>query len=62
MHTKNVTFNKKIFYNPTELDTVYIIKLTEIIKVLDFKLLIPENSPCDTNSKDNKLIKPIKNI
>ena len=55
-------FNKKIFYNPTKLDAVYTIKLAKIIKILDFKPPITKNPPYNTNSKDDKLIKPTKNI
>ena len=61
MCTKNIILNKKIFYNLAELDTAHTIKLIKIIKILDFKLLIIENLPCNTDSEDDKIIKPIKN-
>ena len=62
MRRKNIIFNKRIFYNLAKLNTAYIIKLAKVIKVLDFKPPIIENSPYTTDSKDNKIIKPIKNI
>ena len=55
-------FNKKIFYNLAELDVVYIIKLAEVIKVLNFKLLIIKNPPYNIDFEDNEVIKPIKDI
>ena len=55
-------FNKKTFYNPAKLDAAHTIKLVKVIKVLDFKPPIIENLPYNTDFKDNKLIKPTKNI
>ena len=55
-------FNKKNFYNLLELDAAYIIKLIKIIEVLNFKLLMIENLPCDTDSEDNKIIKLTEDI
>ena len=62
MHTKDIIFNKKIFYNLAELNIAYIIKLTEVIKILNFKPPIIENLPYNTDSKDNKIIKLTKDI
>ena len=62
MHTKDIIFNKKIFYNLAELDAAHIIKLIEVIKILNYKLPIIENPPYDIDSEDNKVIELIKNI
>ena len=62
MYTKDMTFNKKIFYNLAELDAAYIIKLAEIIEVLDFEPPIIENPPCDIDSEDDEVIKPTEDI
>ena len=53
---------QKIFYNLAELDAVYIIKLIKVIEVLDFKPPIIENSPYNTDFKDNKIIESIEDI
>ena len=55
-------FNKKIFYNLAELDAAHIIKLAEVIEVLDFEPPIIENPPYNIDSEDDELIKPTKNI
>ena len=60
MRIKDIIFNKKIFYNFIELDAAHIIKLAEIIEVLNFELLIIKNLSCNTDSEDNKVIKPIE--
>ena len=62
MHTKDIIFNKKIFYNPAKLDTAHIIKLIDVIKVLNFKPPIIENLPYNTDSKNNKVIEPTEDI
>ena len=62
MHIKDIIFNKKIFYNLAELDIAYIIKLAEVIKILDFKPPIAENPPYNIDFKDNKVIEPSENI
>ena len=62
MRIRNVTFNKKIFYNFIKLDTVYVIKLAKIIKILNFKPPIIKNPPCNIDFEDDKIIKPIEDI
>ena len=62
MYIKDIIFNKKVFYNLTELDAAYTIKLAEVIEVLDFEPPIIENPPCNIDSEDNEVIKPTENI
>ena len=62
MCIRDVIFDKKIFYNPAELDAAYAIELAEVIKVLDFEPPIAENPPCDIDSEDDEVIKPIEDI
>ena len=59
---KDVTFNKRTFYNFTKWDAAHTIKLVEVIEVLDFKPPIIENPPYNTDSEDDKIIKPIEDI